>query len=137
VKIPFSDDPYRILNLVFIIIILLVIAYSIYYGTPGREHPIPSGSELLTGKTSISTGLSRSFSAIVRFRFHEARELNPYGIRIFMFFLLQLLMRVSGFFIISKVNRKKFIRADIIVSVLLFIILFWPFLNEILKYSLF
>jgi hypothetical protein len=104
---------------------------------PEREHPIPSGSELLTGKTSISTGLSRSFSAIVRFKFHEARELNPYGIRIFMFFLLQLLMRVSGFFIISKVNRKKFIRADIIVSVLLFIILFWPFLNEILKYSLF
>jgi hypothetical protein len=122
-----SNDSYLLINLLFAGIILAVIAYSLVFGGE-KTHPVPSGSELLTGKHSFSTGLSRSFSAIVRLNFEQARAYNPYGLRIFMFFLAQLVMRVTAFFLTRYLNRPVLIITDTVLSVLLFIVLFWPFI---------
>lgn len=128
------NDSYKLINIIFAGIILAVFAYSLYYGGE-RIHPVPSASELLTGETSISTGLSRSFSAIIRFDFEKARSLNPYGIRIFLCFLVQLFMRFGGFFLGDLKNRQNIIIADILLSALIFIILFWPFLIAVFQSS--
>jgi len=124
------NDSYRIINLIFAGIILAVFAYSLFYGGE-RPHPVPSGSEMLTGRDTISTGLSRSFSSIVRFDFEQARAYNPYGISIFLFFLIQFIMRVAGYMLSTNPRRQAIIRLDIIISILFFILLFRPFLKAL------
>jgi hypothetical protein len=96
-------------------------------------HPIPSGSELLTGNDSISTGLSRSFSSIVRFDFTEAREYNPYGIRIFLFFLVQFFMRIGGCMLHRHPKRNMIITLDIVLSIAMFFVFFQPFIVNLIK----
>jgi hypothetical protein len=129
VKIQLGNDSYSAVNLTLAGIILAIIVYSFVFGGI-RDYPIPSGSALLTGADSISTGLSRSFSAIVRLNLDEARAFNPHGIRIFMFFLVQLLMRATALIISDHINRRMVVICDIILSVSLFILCFWPFLEN-------
>jgi hypothetical protein len=123
-------DNYRLINLIFAGIIIAVIAYSALFGGEWK-HPLPSGSGLLTGGKSISTGLSRSFSAIVRFDFDASGQYNRYGIRIFIFMLIQLAMRLTGLFIGSHSLRRQIILTDISVSIILFLIFFYPFLKNL------
>jgi len=127
-----SNDSYRLINLIFAGIILAIFAYSLFYGGE-KTHPIPSAMDFLTGQASVSTGLSRSFSAIVRFDFSAARAYNPYGLRIFMFFLIQMVMRISGFMIAGHLKRNRIINLDIVISIAMFIVFFWPFLKAAVK----
>jgi len=122
---------YLILNAVFASIIILIFLYSAVFNVSGGNYPIPSFSKALTGEDSISTGLSRSFSELVRFDFAAAEEYNPYGFRIWIFFVIQLFMRILiSLLIIIKPQAKTgyVILPDSIQAVLLFIICFWPFL---------
>jgi len=122
---------YWIVNLIFIGILVSIIVYSLLFSADGRKHPVPSGSEWLTGKSAPSTGLSRSFSEIVRFDFREARQYNPFGIRIFLFFFIQLVLRVSAIILMlwfHKILLRPLIIADVFLSVVFFSICFWPFI---------
>jgi hypothetical protein len=121
---------------VFAGVIAGIMVYSFIYGMEGAVHPIPSGSELISGTTSASTGMSRSFSSIVRLDLAGARVFNPYGIRIFLFFLIQLFLRMF-FFILSATDKpgrqRNLIFTDIVLSVILFVVLFMPFIIELIS----
>jgi len=125
---------YGILNLVIGLIPLAIILYSFLY-TPDKQYrPIPSGSLLFSENPVISTGLSRSFSAAVRLDFEAAINYNPYGIRIFLFFIIQLFMRMAGWILCHRVSDKTLaflIPADILLSISMFLVSFWPFLIAI------
>ena len=124
-------DSYRIINLAFIAIIISIITYSFIFSADGPKHPIPSGSAMLTGEISASSGMSRSFSEIVRFNFREAKLYNPYGPRIFSFFAIQLFLRIGAIFIALQISlryRQFLILADATLSILIFILFFWPFM---------
>jgi len=129
------NRPYLIINLVFAGIIISVILYSLVFSAAGASHPIPSGSQWVAGEASLSTGLSRSFSSVVRFDFESARRQNPYGIRIFAFFLLQLLLRLAA--IMLGIRAVTWIRgyawADAAITIFLFGIFFFPFFVELTK----
>jgi hypothetical protein len=121
---------YLIINLIFTGILVSVILYSLVFSAGGVKHPIPSGWEMLTGESSPSSGLSRSFSEIVRFHFTEARQFNPYGIRIFSFFAVQLALRVFLSILLMQpvqLQFQKVVVADVLFSVLFFVFSFWPF----------
>jgi len=108
-------------------------AYAAIFSPSLGRYPILSSQQLLTGESTLSTGLSRGFSSIARFRFEEARKFNPYSIRIFSFFLLQLLMRISFIWvqgILTVRHLQKLIIVDGVISALMFILFFWPFLEE-------
>ncbi|MBN1142891.1 MAG: hypothetical protein JXA72_00645 [Bacteroidales bacterium] len=125
-------DSYFLVNLSFLIIILAVFGYSLFFGAAGREYPLPSGSAILTGEPSVSTGLSRSFSALMRFDMEQARLYNRHGFRIFLFFMIQLAMRTGAMILCLHAEgniKKRIVGLDILLSVGLFIILFWPFLS--------
>jgi hypothetical protein len=129
-------NSYSIINLAIIGIILSIIIYSLLYSAEGRQHPIPSGTVMLSGQSSPSTGLSRSFSEIVRFDFRQAGQYNPYGIRIFMFFLIQLVMRVLALTIVLRGESGHYrvlIITDISLSVMLFLVCFQPFLLYLIR----
>ncbi len=122
--------PYLRINLIFALLIAGIFTYSLLF-TPERDrYPVPSFYELATGKTSPSNGLSRSFSEMIRLRIDAARDFNPEGPRLFFFFLAQLVMRglFSWVAIMGRINLRKLVLADILLSLVLFLLCFKAYL---------
>ena len=115
-------------------IIFLVLFYSAIFSPAKSNYPVQSAYTEITGNESISSGLSRSFSEIIRLDFRSAYDYNPYGIRIFLFFLLQLFLRINFLSIVkSRAPDLSLIILDIALSVGIFLIAFWPFLINAVK----
>ena len=121
-------DSYRIINIIFAGVIGLVFIYSCLFLPDGGKHLIPSFYTDITGNTSPSLGLSRAFSALVRGDVFSANEFNPHALNIFTFFCFQFLFRLIALKVDSSasINRKTWIRVDIVLSISLFLIAFYP-----------
>lgn len=126
----FRRDPYLQINIILTGVILLVFAYSGFFSPASDKYPIVCIHEKLTGEPCVSCGLSHSFSLIVRGRISEAYQWNIYGLRVFIFFTAQLLMRIlfSVFYVKYPDNGKQLITYDIAVSLMLFIVSFLPYI---------
>jgi len=127
-KLP--DQPYLVINLVFAGIIILILAYSAIFSPEKDNYPVPCIHEKITGEECPSCGLSHSFSLIVRGRIGEAYNWNSNGLRVFLFFVAQLLMRIffSRIYITDPGSRRELVILDITGSSLLFLITFMPFM---------
>ena len=124
------DEPYLIINIFFAGVILLILAYSGIFSPVKDNYPVICLHEKLTGEPCFSCGLSHSFSLIVRGKIDEAYQWNSYGMRVFLFFVSQLILRVafSIFYLRYTSTRKQLIIIDCIGSGLIFIISFCPFI---------
>ncbi|GEM_PF-1605711 len=122
------QDPYQIIHLVLAVIIVMILLYSLAYA-PGQSsrHPIPSSHEWLfsAGHTPASKGMSRAFSAIVRFDFQQARHFNPFSLKVFAFFFGQLWMRILFCFWYARRPARWMVWADITASLAFFMWSFW------------
>jgi hypothetical protein len=121
-----TEFSYHTINVVFGMVILLIFLYSAFF--QGNNHPIPALLTDITGEVPPSKGLSSSFSEIVRGNFDNSHTYNPYGIRVFSFFALQILFRVF-FSIIIKLKYfriKHVLLIDISLSIALFAWCFAP-----------
>jgi hypothetical protein len=127
---------YRIINLSLAGVIVLVLLYSSIFDYRKNNFPVHSFHDTITGQTSLSTGLSRSFSAIMRFDLDEARAFNGHGISVFMFLILQLFMR--GFFYFNSKKEfysiKQTITVDVVLSIALFVLFFRPFILDCFRF---
>lgn len=121
---------YNMLNIAFAGLVFLILLYSLAFS--GTSHPIPA---LLTDKTGIvppSKGLSQAFSLIVRGDISSALAANEHSIRIFTFFVSQLVLRIAlmltiGFGLIRSSYKLSVLGiTDIVISALLFGICFYP-----------
>lgn len=130
-------EPYLLINLIFAGVIMLVMIYSGFFSPDENNYPVECVHEKLTGEPCVSCGLSHSFSLILRGRLDEAFQWNQYGLRIFLFFASQLIMRIvfSRIYINHPETRKQLIIYDIIGSSIIFLIAFMPFLIWIFKFS--
>jgi len=131
----FRSEPYIKVNLILAGVILLIFAYSGFFSPEKGGYPVVCIHEKLTGQPCASCGLSHSFSLILRGRISEAYQWNIYGLRVFLFFAAQLVMRLvfSVIFIRNSAIRRQLIIYDSAASVLLFLICFLPFIGFILK----
>ena len=136
-EVRLRKEPYLIINIFFAGVILLIIAYSGFFSPEKDNYPVTCLHEKLTGEPCFSCGLSHSFSLIVRGRIDEAYKWNIYGMRVFLFFVSQLILRVafSIFYLRYPATRKQLILIDCIGSGLIFLISFWPFIINILSFS--
>jgi hypothetical protein len=127
------DQPYLKINIFIAFIILLIIAYSGIFSPEKENHPVKCIHEMMTGEKCISCGLSHSFSLIVRGKVAEAYQWNTYGMRIFIFFASQLLLRLffSWYYLNHHELYRQLIILDITVSSVIFIISFFPFIKQI------
>ena len=127
------NEPYLVINIIFAAIILLIILYSAIFSPEKDNYPVTCLHEKLTGEPCLSCGLSHSFSLIVRGRIDDAYHWNVNGMRVFLFFASQLVLRVafSVFYLKNQDTHKQLIVADCIGSGLLFLIAFWPFIANI------
>ncbi len=127
-----SIAPYHIINFLFGVIVVSIFVYSALYSA--ENLPIPALLTDITGETPPSKGLSSSFSEIVRGNFDLALNYNPYGLRIFSFFFLQLLLRVF-FSIVVRINFMKINNLVFIDSTLSIALFAWCF-SPLIAYTL-
>ncbi len=129
-----EKEPYLIINIILAGVILLVIAYSGIFSPYKNNYPVVCLHQKITGLPCFSCGLSHSFSLIVRGKISEAYNWNIYGMRVFLFFILQLIMRVffSIKFLKNELIRPWLIRYDIAGSILMFSIAFYPFFRQLI-----
>lgn len=126
-------DPYKLINSILILFIIGLFAYFLIFSPDTWDYPIHSANDSMTGEPSLSTGLSRGISSVLRGNFSEARLYNPYSMRVAAFFLLQLFFRIfynSFLTSVESMDRRTVIKTDIIISVGLFLVFFEPFLSE-------
>jgi hypothetical protein len=123
-------EPYLLINIIFAGVILLIFAYSGIFSPDKDNYPVICIHEKITGEPCVSCGLSHSFSLIVRGRVKEAYLWNPNGMRVFLFFALQLVLRAgfSMFYLKYPDTRKQLIIIDCIGSGIIFLVAFWPFI---------
>jgi hypothetical protein len=135
-EVRIKNEPYLIINIVLAGVILLIMAYCGIFSPEKNNYPVVCIHEKLTGQPCVSCGLSHSISLILRGRIEEAYRWNIYGMRVFLFFVSQLFMRIlfSRIYIKHTEFRKQLIMFDIIGSSLIFIITFLPFLIYIFKF---
>jgi hypothetical protein len=127
------NEPYILINIILAGVIVLIVAYSGIFSPEKNDYPVVCIHEKLTGEPCISCGLSHSFSLIVRGRISEAYEWNMYGMRVFLFFASQLILRIY-FSIVYMKNawvRKYLIITDSAGSALIFLLAFWPYIVKI------
>lgn len=130
------EEPYIIINFFLAGVIILVMVYSLIFSPDRNEYPVACIHEKITGEECVSCGLSHSFSLILRGRIDEAYRWNRYGMRIFIFFAAQLLMRIT-FSRIYQGNpsiRGNLVLYDIIGSSVIFLTAFMPFLIWICRF---
>jgi hypothetical protein len=130
-----SSEPYHIINIVFAGVIVMILAYSGIFSPEKNNYPVVCIHEKITGEPCLSCGLSHSFSLIIRGKIDKAYEWNQYGMRIFLFFISQLIFRLD-FLRLSinyPENRKQLIVYDSIASGVIFLLSFWPFIRYIFR----
>ena len=129
----FRNETYITINLILAGVILLIFMYSGFFSPDKGKYPVVCIHEKLTGEQCASCGLSHSFSLILRGRISEAYDWNPNGLRVFIFFAAQLIMRVvfSVFYLKYHDSGKQLVIYDIAASVMFFIVSFLPFIKSI------
>ncbi len=132
-RVRFIKDPYLFINIFFAGVILLIFVYSAFFSPEKDNYPVACIHEKVTGEPCISCGLSHSFSLIVSGRIDEAYKWNQYGMRIFLFFAAQLVLRVAFSMFYQKYpdTRRQLIIVDCVGSGIMFLVAFWPFIVNI------
>jgi hypothetical protein len=126
--------PYILINLILAGILAGVIGYSALFSPEGDKYLVRCTHQLLSGNSCPTCGLSHSFSAMVRFNFEEARQLSPFGPRIFIFVSGQLLLRIifSVVWLRVTVMRELLIWTDAALALIFFAWAFAPLINYLL-----
>lgn len=119
-------QPYNKINLIIAGLIILMFAYSGIFSPERNNHPVHCVHEKLLGQPCPTCGISHSFSAIIRGKLKEAKEWNRNGIPLFLFFFIQLIMRVVIIVLNQKtaIPLKAMVYADSAISLLLFLVCF-------------
>ena len=80
--------------------------------------------------------MSHSFSLILQGKISEAYKWNSNGMRVFIFFAAQLVMRIvfSVFYLKNPETVRQLIIFDTIASLTIFLIAFLPFIKWIFRF---
>lgn len=125
-----NNRSYFLFNCIWAGIIILLLFYAGFFAY--SEHAMHCVYKESTGMDCPTCGLTRSFHHILIGNIDEAMKLNIMSIRLFSFFAIQLVLRLFLFFFFLKKKKysKYFIPSDIIFSIVLFLVCFYPLLID-------
>lgn len=131
----FRNEPYLLINFILAGVVILIFLYSGIFSPDKNSYPVVCVHEKLTGEECVSCGLSHSFSLIIRGEISEAYDWNVYGLRVFIFFAAQLVMRIifSIFYLKYPETNNQLITYDIAVSAMMFLVCFLPFIETLIS----
>jgi hypothetical protein len=124
---------YFTLNAIFTGVILLIMGYSFLFSPEEDSYPVVCIHEKITGEPCPSCGMSHAFSLIVRGRIDEALQWNSYSLRIFLFFVVQLVMRIvlGTRSLITDRWLRQITWIDTMTSSAMALCVFYPFLRMV------
>lgn len=124
---------YLAVNVILAGVILLIMGYSGFYSPDENNYPVVCVHEKITGEPCPSCGLSHAFSLIIRGRVDEALQLNSASLRVFLFFVLQLIMRIALGTLNFVTDRwlKQITWFDAVTSSAMALFAFYPFLRAL------
>jgi hypothetical protein len=133
VNLTSSRKAYFSINAILAGVILFIMGYSAFYSPDEDKYPVPCIHEKITGEPCPSCGMSHAFSLIVRGRIDEAHDWNSVSLRIFSFFVIQLVMRVAlGIWILTGGRHIRQVAiADAVLSSAMTLFAFYPFLRAL------
>lgn len=123
IKSSYEIDSYKKINTIFIVIIMFVFFYC--FIVPFLNFGFGSACEGMPLAYCKSRGLTRAFAQIIKLNFNEAIVYNPYSLKIFSFFLIQLIIRLFINKIVRLSNFKTIVTCDILWSIMFFIFSFY------------
>lgn len=123
IKFSYEIDSYKKINMIFIVIIMFIFFYC--FITPFLDFGFGSSCEGMPLSYCKSRGLTRAFAQIIRFNFSEAIAYNPYSVKVFLFFLIQLVTRFFINKIVRLSNLKRVLTCDILLSIVFFVFSFY------------
>ena len=111
----------------------MIMGYSFFYSPDEENYPVPCIHEIMTGEPCPSCGLSHAFSLIVRGRIDEALQWNSQSMRVFLFFALQLVMRIALGIraLVTDRGLRQTAITDAAVSSAMALAAFFPFLRSL------
>lgn len=119
----YEIDSYKRINMIFIIMIMFIFFYC--YLSSFLNFGIGSLCKGMPLSYCKSRGLTRAFSQILNLNFKEALAYNPYSLKIFSFFLIQLMVRLLINKMLRFSNFKLVLAFDIVFSITFFIYSFY------------
>jgi len=124
-----NSNAYLVINVVFAGIIILIFIYSGFFSPGENNYPVKCIHEQVSGQPCPSCGLSRSFSSIIRGDFSTAEMYNKYGMRIFLFFLFHLVMRLSNivYLLRKPLHVRRLMLTDSSLAIITFLLAFRQF----------
>lgn len=128
-----SRKAYFSINAILAGVILFIMGYSAFYSPDEDKYPVPCIHEKITGEPCPSCGMSHAFSLIIRGRLDEAQEWNSVSLRVFSFFVIQLMMRLAlGAWILTGGRQIRQVSvADAVISSAMTLFAFYPFLRSL------
>ncbi len=123
IKSSYELESYKKINIIFALLIMFIFFYS--YFSPYISFRLSSSCDGLPQTYCKSRGLTRAFSQILRLNFEKAILFNVYSIKVFLFFLIQLIVRFFLNVIVKLSNFKLLIFSDAIFSLLFFLFSFY------------
>jgi hypothetical protein len=128
-----AQRAYFAVNVILAGVILFIMGYSAFYSPDENIYPVVCIHERLTGEPCPSCGLSHAFSLIIRGRVDEALQCNSASLRIFLFFALQLLMRIAlgARSLVTDRWLKPITQFDAVTSSAMALFAFYPFLKAL------
>ncbi|MGG9971762.1 DUF2752 domain-containing protein [Ferruginibacter sp. SUN002] len=124
---------YFLFNCIWAGIIILLLFYAGFFAY--SNHAVNCVYRQATGLDCPTCGLTRSFHHLLIGNIKEATQLNGLSLQLFAFFVLQLIGRLV--LIILFIRQKKYPTycntLDIISSIIVFVICFFPLITDIFK----
>ena len=129
------SSPYLKINTLVFLCLTVIFVYAGLFSPAQDKYPVPSLYNKIMDKPSPTTGLSHSFSAVIRGKVREAKKWNPYGPRLFAFFLGEWFLRIlfSVLWWKNPFVRRFLVPLDILLALTGFIlaygklIFFWNY----------
>lgn len=133
---PSALSSYSKINIILLIVLTGVLAYSAIFPPVPDTHPIPCIHEQLTGQPCPTCGLSRSFSSMIRLDFLRAEQWNPFGPRLFLFFFVQWIFRIAFLFLALRLRpyENPVIMTDIVLSAGIFFYAYIPLIRTLFRF---
>ncbi len=119
----YKISSYKKINVIFIVLIMFIFFYCLFL--PLFPYNLRSSCDDMPLVYCKSRGLTRAFNQIIQFKFDNALILNPYSVKIFLFFFIQLLTRFLINIIISAKNLNLISKIDVLFSILFFLFCFY------------
>lgn len=122
-----KSSPYFIINVSFAILLSVMFLYLYFIDSLGtNELRIKSSCEGLPEYLCKSRGLTRDFISILHNRGNTTDLINPYSIKIFLFFLYSWVSRILISLLPYRWTSRVFVTIDIIIISIFFLIAFLP-----------